>query len=319
MFRKGREPHQQQDLSDISEILKEPDTLVWFDVSNPGPHALDVLQSEFDLHPLAVEDAIHPHERPKIEEFDTYWLLIVVGTTIEHGRVVFHEIAIFMGSRFMVTVRHDPAYSLDEISRRWKTRSELPQQLSSGFLLYTILDEIVDGYLPVAEHIQDRADDLEDTIFNQRHQDRVLLREIFMTKNEGRQFRHAVLPMRDILNPIIRGDLGLPQETIPYFRDVYDHVVLVIDQLDNIRDLVQNVLDIHLSFVANKQNEIAKQLTLVATIFLPLSFIVGFFGQNFSWLVEHIGGLGAFVTLGIGIEVLTVMATLVFFRVRGWF
>jgi magnesium transporter len=126
--------------------------------------------------------------------------------------------------------------------------------------------------------------------------------------------------MREVLNPLVRQDLSLySHEESLYFRDVYDHTILITDQMDSARDLVNSALEIHLSVVANRQNEVAKQLTIIATIFLPLSFIVGFFGQNFAWLVSHIGGEGTFTVFGLGTEVLAVVATLLFFKVRGWF
>jgi magnesium transporter len=126
--------------------------------------------------------------------------------------------------------------------------------------------------------------------------------------------------MRDILNPIIRGDIALfAADEIPYYRDVYDHTILVIDQLDSIRDLVNSALEIRLSVVANRQNEISKQLTVIATIFLPLSFIVGFFGQNFASLVSFIGSSATFWLLGIGTEVLALALTLAYFWRKGWF
>jgi magnesium transporter len=139
-------------------------------------------------------------------------------------------------------------------------------------------------------------------------------------KKQAQLFRRAAFPMREILNPLIREDLSLySHDESLYFRDVYDHTVLIVDQLDGARDLVNSSLEIQLSVVANRQNEVAKQLTIIATIFLPLSFIVGFFGQNFAWLVAHIGGEGTFTFLGLGTELLAVVATLLFFKLRGWF
>jgi magnesium transporter len=139
-------------------------------------------------------------------------------------------------------------------------------------------------------------------------------------KKEAQQFRWAALPMRDILNPIIRGDIALfPAEEIVYFRDIYDHAVRVIDQLDSMRDLVNSSLEIHLSVVANRQNEVAKQLTIIATIFLPLSFIVGFFGQNFLFLTSNIQSTGSFWLLGIGCEVVAVTLMIYYFKRKGWF
>jgi magnesium transporter len=140
-------------------------------------------------------------------------------------------------------------------------------------------------------------------------------------KKEAQQFRRAVLPMRDILNPIIRKDIELfPDADLDYFRDVYDHSVLVMDQLDSLRDIVNSALEIHLSVVGNRQNEVAKQLTVIATIFLPLTFLTGFFGQNFRFLVNDVMVHDwTFWLLGVGTEVLALFLTLGYFRLKGWF
>jgi magnesium transporter len=319
VFRGGKRVDTPADLSQISEILKESGCLVWLDVVDPGPNDLSLLQEEFDLHPLAIEDAIHAHQRPKIESYDSYWFLVVQGVTVVEQRVTFHEIAIFSGRNFLVTVRHEPAYELREIEERWRSHPEELRR-GGGFLLYTILDTVVDGYFPVATLLEDRVDDIEEALFDNRMPYGDLFPEIFGLKKDGQRFRWAVLPMRDILNPIIRGDIELfPEEVIAYFRDVYDHAIRVIDQLDTMREVVNSALEIQLAVVANRNNEISKQLTIIATIFLPLSFVVGFFGQNFDFMVRHISGADAFWLLGIGTELVTVILMLVVFKRRGWF
>lgn len=318
LFRRGK-PAGHIDVAQVNEVLKEEGVLVWLDVVNPGPRDLDTLQEEFDLHPLAVEDAVQAHERPKIEAYGRYWFLVVLATTLAGDDIVFHEIDIFAGQKFLVTVRHTPAFPLDDVVERWQVHPERLRH-GGGFLLYTILDTVVDGYLPVAVKFEDRVDALEEVLFQRRVVEQDVLRQIFDMKKSAQAFRHAVLPMRDILNPIIRGDLTLfPEEEIVYYRDVYDHAVRVIDQLDSVRDLVNSALEIHVSVVGNRQNEIAKQLTFIATIFLPLTFITGFFGQNFGLLVSHITGATAFWSFGIGLEVLTVVITIAYFRLKGWF
>jgi magnesium transporter len=147
-----------------------------------------------------------------------------------------------------------------------------------------------------------------------------VLPEIFRQKKQAQQFRRAVIPMRDVLNRIIRDDIDLfPEPEMLYFRDVYDHTIRVMDELDSARDLVNSALEIQLAVTSNRQNEVAKQLTIIATIFLPLSFLTGFFGQNFSWLVLHITGPAAFAVLGLGSELVAILILVLFFRGRGWF
>jgi magnesium transporter len=320
IFREGRPQNALTDLDEISGVLEERNALVWFDVVDPGPNDLDVLAREFGLHPLAIEDAVKAHQRPKIESYDGYWFIVVEATTTTDSRIIFHEIAIFTGRNFLVTVRHDPAFSLSEIEERWAAH---PDELrrGAGYLLYTILDTVVDGYIPVAEVFQARVDEMEAGLFARHARHDLVLSDIFAMKKDAQEFRHAVMPMRDILNPIIRKDLELfPEIDIAYFRDVYDHAVRVIDQLDSLRDLMTSALEIHLSVISNRQNEVAKQLTIIATIFLPLSFITGFFGQNFGLLVgKLIAPSWTFWVFGIALELATVAVTIGYFKRQGWF
>lgn len=320
VFRHGKAGASPEGFAQISEILQEDGALVWFDMVDPSPDDLAVLQEEFDLHPLAIEDAVHAHERSKIESYDTYWFVILEATTVADAGIEFHEMAIFAGVNFVVTVRHAPAYPLEEVRRRWQTHpSEL--QRSAGFLLYTILDTVVDGYIPVAETFQVRVDQLEENLFTRQPKHDRVLTDIFEMKKEAQHFRRAVLPMRDILNPIIRQDIRLyPEQDNAYFRDIYDHAIRVIEHLDTLRDLMTSALEIHLSVLGNRQNEVAKQLTVIATIFLPLTFVTGFFGQNFGLLVgTFLPSPWVFWVFGIGLELATLFVTLGYFKRKGWF
>ncbi|MGH2447736.1 MAG: magnesium transporter CorA family protein [Chloroflexota bacterium] len=306
-------------VSDISTVLDKPGVLVWLDVVDPGPDDLNLLKEQFKLHPLSVEDATSGHEYPKIEAFDTYWFLVLQAATVEHSEVVFHEMSIFAAPTFLVTVRHSPAYPLQEIEQLWIEHSS-QLGMGGGFLLYTILDVVVDGYFPVVELYEDKVDDLEEDLFRARKKKVDMLPDIFAMKRGSQKFRHAAFPMRDIINPLIREDLDLfSHDLVPYFRDIYDHAVRVIDELDNMRDLVNSALEIHLSVIANRQNEVMKQLTIIASIFLPLSFVTGFFGQNFVLLLDHIKSPLSFWEFGIALEIAIVIATLVLFKVRNWF
>jgi len=322
VLRDGRPSPPPGNLTDLSEILKEGHSFVWFDVVDPGPSDLALLQEEFDLHPLAIEDAVSAHQRSKIEAYgDAYWFVVVHGVTREDKRLIFHEIALFVGKKFIVSVRHDPAYALDEIERRWLARGSSNRlRHDSGFLLYTILDTIVDGYSAVVDTLEDRVEEIEGDLFRNRPLDDDALIEVYSMRRDIQQFRRAALPMREILTPLTRGDLPLlSPEEMPYYRDVYDHVLRAVDDLDAVRDLATSALDLHLSVSGAQQNEVSKQLTIIATIFLPLTFVTGFFGQNFSWMIDHINGERPFWILGVGGEVAALASLLFYFRRRGWF
>ena len=332
VFKNGTPEREPGDLAEISEILKEPGKLVWLDVVDPDEKAMTVLQEEFHLHPLAVEDAMTAHERPKIDGYGDYWFLVIYGVSLEGKNVTVHELSVFSGKNYLITVRREPAYPIDEIERRWRTRSEMSSR-DSGALLFTVLDTIVDGYFDAVESLDEQIGAIESDLLRGGMVGGELPLRIFSLKRDLQRFRRAsarlrggsaggraAVPMRDILNPIIRGDLVLyKNEEIAYFRDVYDHAIRVIDQLDAARDLLNNALEINLSIVANRQNAIVKQLTVIATIFLPLTFITGFFGQNFGYLVSHIGSTWSFWALGIGAQVATLVALLLFFKAKRWF
>jgi magnesium transporter len=318
-FRNGSRRGVIHDLDRISDAIGEHGNLVWLDLVAPTPEQLELLRREFDLHPLAIEDAETAHERPKIEAYPGYVFLIVHPVGYETGRLVVHELAIFAGHRFLVTIHHEPAYAVAEVERRWQLHDgELGGD--SGFLLYTLLDTIVDAYFPITDRLEERINELQNGLFAAHSDQNATLREIFNLKNEIHAARRAVHPMRDILQPLVRGDLKFfEREELAYYRDVYDHAIRVIDQLDSARDLINSALEIHLSLVANRQNEVAKQLTIIATIFLPLTYLTGFFGQNFGYMVNGIASPQTFWYLGIGSQVVGLTALLAYFRIKRWF
>ena len=312
-------PRELRDLGDISESLGDAATFVWLDVVDPQPHDFALIEEEFGLHPLAIEDALKAHERPKIEAYGDSWFVIVQAATRDGERLQLHELAIFAGAQFIVTVRGAPAYPLDEVERRWQ---HLPARVrrDSGALLYTVLDTVVDGYSPIAEAFVERVETLELALLGDSRRTNDILLSIYGMQKDLSRFRRAVVPVRDILSPILRGDLALfGEDELPYYRDVSDHTSRVIDQLDSARELINNARDAHISMASHRQNEVAKQLTIVATIFLPLTFITGFFGQNFGWLVNHIAGTGTFIAWGIGSEVVALFALLAYFRYKRWY
>jgi magnesium transporter len=321
-FNEGKRAGSIGDFDQIGHAVAQQGHVVWLDLVDPTDADLETLRTTFDLHPLAIEDARTEHERPKIEQYPEYVFLIVHPVTWDGDRLAIHELAIFAGSRYLVTIRRKPAFAIDEAERRWAVHDgELGTD--AGFLLYTLLDTIVDAYFPIGDRLEEWIGDLQTHLFDSYADQRKLsemLREIFDLKNDVHHARRAVVPMRDILQPLVRGDLRIfERDEERYYRDVYDHAIRVIDQLDSARDLVNSALEIHLSLTANRQNEVSKQLAIIATIFLPLSYLTGFFGQNFAVMVNAITGLPAFAFLGIGSEVVCVIVLVAYFRAKKWF
>jgi magnesium transporter len=287
----------------------------WLDLDRPEPEDFTILREAFGFHPLAVEDSEHFQQRAKIEEYDDFVFLVVYGASPDDDRLV--EVHCFYSERFLVTVHRDDCPAFAEVRRRYQQRDG-PDRPS--LLLYRIVDGLVDSFFPILADFDDRIDELEDQIFRDAGEEQ--LQEVFRMKRLLVGMRKAVTPQRDAFAALTAGAAQLPglaEEDERYFRDVYDHLIRISDLIDSYRDLLSSAMDVYLSTVSNRLNAVMKQLAVIATIFLPLTFVTGFFGQNFGWLVGHIGGEAGFLVLGIGLELATVVFLMVFFKRRGWF
>ena len=288
----------------------------WLDLDQPAAEDFEILRDVFGFHPLAVEDSEQFGQRAKIDDYDDFVFLVVYGAVPDDDRLV--EVHCFYSERFLVTVHRDDCPAFAGIRRRY-TESGKPIERPS-LLLYRIVDGLVDSFFPMLGDFDDRIDELEDAIFL-RPDDRQL-QEIFQMKRLLVGIRKAITPERDMFAGLMGGVASLPglgEEDERYFRDIYDHVIRISDLIDSYRDLLTGAMDVYLSTVSNRLNAVMKQLTVIATIFLPLAFITGFFGQNFGWMVSHISSWPVFVGLGIGTELLTAFLLLAFFKRRGWF
>jgi len=298
------------------EALLATATFFWVDLYQPKDADYAVMRETFKFHPLAIEDSEHFGQRAKLDDYEDYVFLVVYGAGPDADRLV--EVHCFFSERFLLTVHRDECPGLAEIRERLG-KSEQPFTEPS-LLLYRIVDGLVDSFFPIMAEFDARIDELEDQIFLRA--DEAQLQEIFAMKRLLVGMRQAITPQRDLFASLVGGARGLPgmsQEDERYFRDVYDHLIRISDLIDTYRDLLTGALDVYLSTVSNRLNVVMKQLAVIATIFLPLSWLTGFFGQNFGFLVRHIGGWGTFVVLGLGTEILAVLVLFVMFRRRGWF
>jgi magnesium transporter len=302
--------------SETIEALLHSGERFWLDLQAPADEDYELLGTTFGFHPLAIEDSRHFGQRPKAEDYDDFVFLVVYGWSPDEDGLV--EVHCFLTEQFLVTVRRDEAPALDALATRVK-------RSAGGFpdttlLLYAAIDGLVDGFFPALEQLDDRLDLIEEHMFAAPKPEH--LEDIFKMKRRLVRLRRVVTPQRDLLGRILAGGVELPGMTTEaerYFRDVYDHLVRLGEALDGNRELMNAAIDAYLSTASNRLNVTTKQLTVIATIFLPLTFITGFFGQNFDWMVDHVGSWQAFVVLGLGLEVLAVVGLLVLFKVRGWF
>jgi magnesium transporter len=294
------------------------DRFFWLDLTAPSHEDLDRLGKLFRFHPLALEDSEEFGQRPKLDNYGDYVLLVFYGALPDRGpdAELLQEVHVFISGDFVVTIHREPLPSLDEQRERLDGRTLHSEQ----FLIYRVLDVLTDSFFPVLSDMDDQIDDLEAAVL-QNPSDAELER-LFSLRRELIAMRKVVTPQRDLFARSIDqiAELpGLELDERDYFRDVYDHLIRISDLIDSYRDLLSGATDLYLSTVSNRQNDVMKQLTVIATIFLPLSFITGFFGQNFSFLVTHvINGEWTFWVVGVGSMVATCLALLIYFRRKGW-
>lgn len=272
------------DGSALRELHQDPGNVLWLDLIDPSHDEIAILEQEFGFHPLAVEDAVREHQRPKIDVYPNHYFLVVYAVRYQENaqRIHTQELDLFIGTNYVVTVHDTPMPEIEESVRRWKSNVDILGP-DVGALIYALLDSIVDEYFPVIDKIADRVEDLEERIFERY--DRSAMESIFELKKDLLWLRRIVAPERDVFNVLLRRDPPILQpSSVIYFQDVYDHIVRVTDSIDTYRDLLSGALDAYLSVVSNNLNEVMKRLTLISTIFLPLSFVVGFFGMNFTQL-----------------------------------
>jgi magnesium transporter len=301
-------------LQDAAARCKEGG-FVWLGLFEPTEGELAQVRDAFGLHELAVEDALNLHMRPKIEKYDEDVQLVIFRTARYDDaaeEVEFGEISVFLAPTFVITVRQGVASELRGARHRLEQRPEL-LALGSSSALWAILDEVVDGYAPVVAEVERDIDQIEATVFSGAAAPTM---RIYSLRSEATGFYRAVHPLIAVTASVER---MVDKKLRPYIRDVRDHLLLVDEEVAAQRDLLGSILEANIAVisveqtkVSVRQNSTIEQLTILATVFLPLTFVTGFFGQNFGFLVRHIDGPAAFVGYGIG--GLVVPLTLLF----GW-
>jgi magnesium transporter len=291
----------------------------WLDLQNPDQGELALLSDVFGFHPLAVEDAHNFGQRPKLEDYDDFVFLVLYGSSPDPGDLedALVEVHCFFSPACLVTVHRGDCPAFADLRARHERR-HLPVSDHMA-LLYRMADGLVDSFFSVLNSYDDRVDALQDDILLRPREEQ--LSRLFDMKRDLLALRRVLGPQRDLFASLLAGASELPgltQEGQRYFRDVYDHLIRLGDLADSYRDLVNGAMDVYLSTVSNRLNQVMKQLTIIASVFLPLSFLTGFFGQNFSFLVGHIAGLPVFVGVGIGTEIVAAIGLLALFRRRGW-
>jgi magnesium transporter len=291
----------------------------WLDLEGVDDETATLLEQTFGIHHLEVAGARAFHQRPKVEEGDDYTSMVAYGVLDEPKAPRLLEVHFLFAEHYVVTIHHGHCPPFESVRARVEQHHTGDVAAPPIALLYLLMDQLVDSYFPVLDRFDNSIDQLEDAILV-RPTDGQLGR-LFEMKRSLIAIRRVITPQRDVFAGISAGVTripGLDAQGERYLRDLYDHLIRISDLIDSYRDLLSGVMDTHLSTVSNRLNQVMKQLTIIATIFLPLSFLTGFFGQNFAVLVNGIRGRVAFGVLGIALDVACVVGLLYLFKKRGW-
>ncbi len=256
--------------------------VTWIDVDGLGDaEVLARIGSTFRLHPLAMEDVVNVHQRPKVEAYDEHLFIVARMLSMAGGQVDGEQVSIFLGRNVVLTFQERPGDCLDPVRARIRRPQSLIRRQGADYLAYAVLDALIDGYFPVLEALGERMEELEDAILESPSTDDVA--EVHAVKRNLLSLRRAVWPLRDSLSAMIRdpSDLVMPGTRL-FLRDCYDHSIQVIDTLETFREISSALMDVYMSAVSQKMNEVMKVLTLIATIFIPLTFVAGVYGMNFD-------------------------------------
>ncbi|MBC7848586.1 MAG: magnesium/cobalt transporter CorA [Chitinophagaceae bacterium] len=274
------------ELGDVHELLKESSQFVWIGLHEPSEEILSQVQHEFRLHDLAIEDAHLAHQRSKIELYgDSLFVVLRTAQINQEHHIDFGETHFFVGTNFIVTVRHGSSVSYADVRTRCESTPDLLKK-GQGFALYAVMDFIVDQYFPVVHVLEQQLTVIEDKIFNEKPS-RETTQQIYLLKRELLEVKRAVSPLVDISNRLMRFDIKfISDETQPYFRDVYDHAVRVNEIVDNTRELLNTALDANFSLISISQSDVSKKFAGWAAIIAVPTMVAGFYGMNFKFMPE---------------------------------
>jgi magnesium transporter len=282
LYRNGTLELENFPVKDISEYLKEQDACVWLDYCEPTRDDLATISEELRLHPLAVEDAVNEHQRPKLDRYDSHLFMSAYSLALDAatGELDTSEVGVFILPRALVTVRKDEGVDIEGVMARWDESKDLAEH-GVSFLLWGLLDNIVDGHFAAVQSLDSEMEVLEDLLFDDHPREAAVQRRSFELRKSLVLLRRLVLPMREVVNSLMRRDLRIVDQGMgPYYQDVYDHVIRATDWTESLRDLVTTILETNIAIQGNRMNLAMKKVTSWAAIIAVPTAITGFYGQN---------------------------------------
>jgi magnesium transporter len=288
----------------------------WLDIERPDDDDFKLLEDTFKFHPLTIEDIQHQNQRPKVDEYPNYNFAVIFQADWLGDDVAFREHHLFVGPNYLISVHTEPSAALAAVKDRIAKSPELTKG-QPAFLTYFVIDALVDATFPVLEQVDDTVDQMEDEIVAKAAPES--LNRIYHLKHSVTELRRFLGAQRDVFQRLTTHGIHLQQQDMTlYYRDVYDHIVRQYETVDSLRDLLTSTMDVYLSTVSNRLNETTKALTVIASLFLPLSFLTGFYGMNFAYLTTVLETPYLAFALGVGTMLIATAIQLYFFRRRGW-
>jgi len=304
-------------VEDITKCFNEKhEQGFWLDIEAPDDSDYELLETTFNFHPLTIEDIRHQDQRPKVDEYPDYNFSVLFVADLVGDELALREHHLFVGAHYLVTVHQEPSPELKQLQERIHKSPELAHDKPS-FLTYLAIDTIIDATFPVLDKLDDVVDALEDDITNKAT--RQSLARIYNLKHTVSELRRFLGAQRDVFQKLTTHGIHLQQDDMTlYYRDVYDHMIRQYETADSLRDLLTGAMDVYLSTVSNRLNETTKALTVIASLFLPLSFLTGFYGMNFAYLVTVLESPYLAFVIGVVTMLGAVAIQLYFFKRRGW-
>lgn len=310
---------EEKQISDIEECFpyRDKKTVTWINVE--GLHDIELIERlgrHFGLHPLTLEDVLNCGQRPKLEDYGNYHFMVMKSLYIKDEELEVEQISFFLSGTYVITLQEVPGDSFEAVRERIRHGKGQIRKMGPDYLLYALMDALVDEFFPVLEAYGERVEELEDEVIDKPTPE--ILNEIHRIKRELLLVRRTAWPEREVINALQREEAHLIRpETRVFLRDCYDHTIQVIDMVETYRDLASGLLEVYLSSASNRLNEVMKVLTIISTIFIPLNFIAGLYGMNFHRMPELDWRFG--YPMALGIMAVVGISLVLYFRRKGWF
>ncbi len=310
----------EKEISDVGECceLKDSSSVSWINVD--GIHDVDLMDSfkeRFGLHPLVIEDIVHTGQRPKIEDHEEYIYVVFTMLTYDEERkeIKGEQVSVILGENFVLSFQEHPGDIFDLIRERIRSGKGRIRKMGTDYLAYSLVDAVVDQYFVILEKVGERIEELEDSLTRNAMPE--TMQDIHRLKREMLFLRKSIWPLRESISGLEKSESALIKKaTLRYLRDVYDHTIQIIDTVETFRDMLSGMHDTYLTGISNRMNEIMKVLTIIATIFIPMTFIAGIYGMNFRFMPELDWRWGYFMVWGVVVAIAVLM--LIFFRRKKW-